>query len=211
MAGLVPAIHALDTPQRRGCAGSARQVYAVCASLTAAPRMTANIDSLVFAHQRSRRAELEVEPGLEDVDVFLDIDRQGCGEPAHQRTAGPECVLLGAKAVVVILGKPGEPVEEGIFTADAERPPTACLAGRGDRKPGDESVGGHAVLITRPGAAALCVEQEAVPRIAHATGHRRQRPDVGLRDEGEEHIVIAAGRTAPIVVALDAEHPAADL
>jgi len=41
MAGLVPAIHALAAARKTWMRGGRRQVYAVCASLTAFPRMTA--------------------------------------------------------------------------------------------------------------------------------------------------------------------------
>jgi hypothetical protein len=67
----------------------------------------------------SRKAPSHVEANFENVLVLFDIDdgiHHSGGFVRHKR------VRAGAEIVIVLLGKAREPVGEGIFTADANRP-----------------------------------------------------------------------------------------
>jgi hypothetical protein len=80
-------------------------------------------------------AELEVYADLEHVHVLLDVHPKCRGDEcsADQKRCAVEVVGLGAEAVEVVFGEAGEPIQEGVFAADAQRPPTPGFARRGKR------------------------------------------------------------------------------
>src|SRR4029077_2090561 len=71
---------------------------------------------------------------------------------------------------------------------------------------------GDAVAVVDPGPAALHIAEEAVHGITGPAGHRGQRLDLALVDGGgEDSVRGAAAGVGPIIIALYAEHPRADL
>src|SRR5437763_16994279 len=116
-------------------------------------------------------AEFEVNADLEDVDVRFNVDAgpgnrdPACGNPAD------ECIRIVAENVEIVLNEAGQPVQEGIFTADADRPTPARLANRSSGEAGHE----QAIVALLPGPAAFHVAEEAIPGVAHTAGDRRER------------------------------------
>src|ERR1019366_1313640 len=95
-----------------------------------------------------------------------------------------------------------------VFAADPEGPAVAGLA----RARGQADHVGHAVVVSDPGAAALHITEEAIPGITDPAGDRRQRFDVRMVSTSDKRrIGRGAAGVAPIIVALDAEHPGGDL
>ena len=82
------------------------------------------------------------------------------------------------KLVVVVLDKTGEPIREGIFAADSNRPAAEGCAGCGN----DQSGGtGHAIVVgIFPRAARLHVTEKPIPTITNPASNRHQRLDLGL-------------------------------
>ena len=74
-------------------------------------------------------AELEVETDLQHVSVRLDagIRKRDTGA-AYRWGADQRARAVVTEPVVIVLDKPGEPVREGVFTADASRPAALCRA-----------------------------------------------------------------------------------
>src|SRR5262249_37370276 len=69
-------------------------------------------------------AELEVQAGLDDASALADVE-VGCQPETARVGDGPR-----AEIVVVVLDEAGQPIQEGIFAADAPGPATAGLAAR---------------------------------------------------------------------------------
>src|SRR5262245_10268244 len=148
-------------------------------------------------------AEFEVEAALHDALALVDVDV----DERHGREG--EWQVLGAEVVVVVLDEAGEPIQEGIFAADAHRPAGAGLVG-GQHRAGQCRNDVPGVIVLLPGPAALKVEEKPVPAIAQAAGHRAQRLGVRAEDRSQsERIDMAAVRFGPGIVALDADHETA--
>src|SRR5215813_9608482 len=108
---------------------------------------------------------------------------------------------------MVVLDEAGDPVGEGVFGADADRPTAASVAHRSDRAGRDE---GEGDIISLPRAAALDVAKEAVPGITDAASHRGNRLDLkAIREVREKDAISVPMGVGPIVVTLYAEHPPA--
>src|SRR5262249_31735223 len=149
---------------------------------------------------RSAAAEAEVDASLHEVDVLTDVFA------AEQARA--EGNVASAEAIVVVLDE-GAPVRrEGVFAADAHRPATARVAGGVDRRTRGEC----GVVAVHPGAAALHVAEEAIPRVADAAGDGRERADMRAgridaeaRQRAGRIDGIRCARVGPVIVALDAD------
>ena len=115
----------------------------------------------------------KVQADLEHVVVCLDVDwyREG-GRGRDERGR------LGAEVVIVVLDKTEEPIREGIFAADSNRPAAEGCAGCGN----DQSGGtGQAIVVgIFPRAARLHVTEKPIPTITNPASNRRQRLDLGL-------------------------------
>src|SRR5215470_1853328 len=96
---------------------------------------------------------------------------------------------------------------EGIFPADADGPSRARLA---RRISGPEDDRGRPIIVALPGAATPDVAEEAIPGVADAAGHARQRADLAVIGNADlARAVVAAFGIRPGIVALDADHEAA--
>ena len=62
--------------------------------------------------------KLEVETGLQDIDVGRDADVIG-GEATQRRRAEQRARIGVTESVIVVFDKAGKPVQEGVFTANA--------------------------------------------------------------------------------------------
>src|SRR5271166_6937844 len=116
-------------------------------------------------------AELEVETDLQDIDVGRDAEVIG-REAAHRRSAGQRARIAATKSVIVVFDKAGEPVQEGVFTANAYRPTALRRAGR--REGNCTDLEREVSLL--PGPAGYHIAEKAgVPKsITNSSGNRRQ-------------------------------------
>src|SRR5262249_54942259 len=144
-----------------------------------------------------------VEAGAHDALGLFDVDE--CrAYPGDLRREGN---LARAEIVVVVFDEAGENVGEGVFTADADGPSRARLP---RRESGPEDDRGRPIIVTLPGAAAPDVAEEAIPGVADAAGHARQRADLAVIGNADlARAVVAALGVRPGIVALDADHEAA--
>src|SRR5262249_23482536 len=135
---------------------------------------SANRRSILREDRSRSRAEQNVQADLDHVLRLFDVERNrtwASGEAGHR--SAHDGVGAGAEVVVVVLDEAGEPVGEGVFKADADRPPAAGVAERGS-----ETREGEGEVVPLPRAAALHVAKEAVPCITDTAGHRGDRLDM---------------------------------
>src|SRR4029078_3894813 len=159
----------------------------------------------------------QIETDFDDIDGLLEV---GIGHKDGAAASGRGAdergrIVVVVELVVVPLNEAGEPVGEGVFAADAGRPsaPAVVVACGGNVDPFyPQGMGG-----AQPGAAALGVEEKAVPGIADAPSDGCARLDLRVVGErrakrvGENHVGAVGSGTSPVVVALDAEYPIACL
>src|SRR5262245_36103541 len=147
--------------------------------------------------------EQEVETNLEDALGFLHVEEEGPGAANEAgRGSAHDVVAAGPEVVEVVLDEAGYPVGEGVFTADANRPPAASVA-ETDGQP-RESKG---QFIPFPGNAAFHITEEAVPPVADTTGQRGNRLDAIGRGQVRKYDAGPIRRgVGPVVVPLHADH-----
>src|SRR5215831_14413096 len=157
----------------------------------------------VVGATRRVTAETDVEAGAHDALGLVDIDQ--CGTQADDLRR--ERDLAGAEIVIIIFDETGEDVGEGIFTADTDGPSRAHLA---RRIRGAEDDRGRPIFVALPRRTAPDVAEQAIPGVADAAGHARQRPDLAVIGDADlAGAVVAALGIGPGIVALDADHKAA--
>jgi len=116
--------------------------------------------------------ESQVEASLDNIDVGVDVDRKYGGRtPDH---CAAEVARTVAEAVVVVFDETGEPIQKGIFTADANCPTVARLAECGERIACKLEI----KIAFQPSAAALHIGQEPIPGVSSSKGNRGQRLDL---------------------------------
>ena len=78
-------------------------------------------------------AEFQVQAGLHDIDIGSEVARK-CPERPNRagEPAAEAAVIVVAKAVVIVFNEPGQPVEECIFTANANCPAAPADKGVGN-------------------------------------------------------------------------------
>src|SRR5262249_42764239 len=82
---------------------------------------------LIPADQRPHPPQ-KIEADLEDILGFLDVDWKPKGASKAGYWSADEVVRVGAKVVIVVLGKASDPVGECVLSADAERPTATGVA-----------------------------------------------------------------------------------
>jgi hypothetical protein len=114
------------------------------------------------------RPKLQVQTCFHNIDVCRDVEIVADEYATSRRRADQPARIVSLETVVVPLYEAGEPVREGIFTANADRPSAACGAGR-CRSNSGKLKAGRAVY---PSAAALHVSEKTIPnRIPNSPGH----------------------------------------
>ena len=109
-------------------------------------------------------AKQEVQANLEHALGFPDVEINpiGASGEAGYRSAH-YAVRASAEVVVVILDEAGEPVSEGVFTADANRPTVPSVTEAGGQTCGYE---GEGEIVSLPRGPTFDVAKEPVPTIA---------------------------------------------
>ena len=168
---------------------------------------------VLFADERPlERAELEVQTSLYNINVRCDANA-GCGYAADCRSTGQSRRVVVVEPVEVVLYETCEPVQEGIFTADAHRPARLRHAhGRGCGRHGDLK----AEVTLHPGATASDVSQKAIHSKTYTTSNRGQRLELRMvrQTEGSrrrDSVRAIAIDVCPIIVALNPEYPGTNL
>src|SRR5947208_13065948 len=157
--------------------------------------------SIIISGDERRLAKSPVEPGVDNMLVFANVDI------AQREGAKRERNANRAEAVVVILDKARQIKGNAIFKTRAVGPTAARLV------PGREPEGTlNNVLVAFPGAAGLHVAEQPIPGIADAAGHRRQRSrSRAISRPDEERVRMGAHCIGPVKVCLGTEHPAGGL
>src|SRR5262249_50436950 len=165
-----------------------------------------------FCPQRSKGAEFEVQACLHNINVRSHANGGG-RNTAHGGGADQSARVTVAEIVVVVLDKAGEPVQESVFTADADR-----IAGLREADCGGSgrSEGLKTEVTFHPCATGLHVNEKAVPGMAGAAGNGGQRLKLDLVRKSEGHccgdaVDNAAIDAHPIIIGLDAGHKATGL
>lgn len=110
-------------------------------------------------------AEPEVEAGPQH--IYAGPDAEGSGRGSETAGSAGKDVRRAAESVVVVFDKTAQPIQEGVFAADPNRPATAMLG----RRARDGSHNEKIVAAGFLGAASLDVSEKMVPGMAEAPGH----------------------------------------
>src|SRR5262249_41103614 len=157
----------------------------------------------VVGARRRVTAEPDVEAGAHDALGLVDIDERRAQTDDLRR----ESDLAGAEIVIIVFDEAGHDIGEGIFTADTDGPAPARLA---RPIPGAEDDRRCPIFVALPPRTAPDVAEQAIPGVADAAGHARQRFDLAVIGDADlARTVMAALGIGPGIVALDADHKAA--
>src|SRR5262249_15424669 len=107
----------------------------------------------------------------------------------------------------ILYAHTGRGVVHALSPADPDGPSRAHLA---RRIRGAEDDRGRPIFVALPRRTAPDVAEQAIPGVADAAGHARQRPDLAVIGDADlAGAVVAALGIGPGIVALDADHKAA--